>query len=528
VLVNQHGEEFAPVRCNEETIKRLVRYFEDVVTENHLSALILEGGCLNGLPSREVERVSKLCSTARHLYFFSCDSECERRTWNLSEHNELTAFSEREYHNIETGPFILVMDPRFCGLLASSALPGQSRNHPASYEMVWTFDPNVVYTGIEFLMARISFLSPPERARFTSFLNASTPHSPSLRLALTLTTKLTMLMQRQNDLEMATNRISSAISSTLDLESILQSAVEEVGRALKARRAALVLWQEGTCRPEGMSVYERPGDVSAEEMREARENSGEEEGSAESPPAEIDLMAMGREDVVTPGPLEAPLTYRNSVIGVLVVEDDTAGRNWEDEEVLMVRTVSDQLAVAISHARLFRQMQTQAMTDSLTGLYNHRYFQERLDREIKLADRNEDNVSLILLDLDHLKRINDTQGHRTGDAALCHAARLMQSSVRDVDICARYGGEEFVVILPQCGREDAINVAERLREAIASTPVHKIGQVTASVGVASYPDAAKSKEELIEMADRAMYLAKAAGRNRVRTLMHRSCTEVIV
>jgi len=223
-----------------------------------------------------------------------------------------------------------------------------------------------------------------------------------------------------------------------------------------------------------------------------------------------------------PGALEIPITYRNSVIGVLVVEDDTPNRNWEDEEVLMVKTVSDQLAVAISHARLFRQVQTQAMTDALTGLFNHRYFQERLDREMKLADRNNDQVSLILLDLDHLKRINDTHGHRTGDAALCHAAQIMQSTVREVDICARYGGEEFVIVLPQCGREDAIGVAERLREMIASKPVSKVGQVTASLGVATYPATAKTKEELVEMADRAMYLAKAAGRNRVRTLMHRS------
>ena len=511
------------MRCNEEAIKRLVRYFEDVVTENHLSALILEGGCQNGLPSRESERLSKLCSTVRHLYVFSCDSDCERRSWSADERRELTSFNEKGYHNVETGPFILVMDPRFCGLLASSALPDQGDGHPTSYEMIWTFDPNVVYTGIEFLMARISILNPSERASFSSFLNASTPHSPSLRLALSLTTKLTMLMQRQNDLEMATNRISSAISSTLDLDSILQTAVEEVGRTLKARRSALVLWQEGTSKPEGMSIYERPGEMPVEELLDSLQESDAEGKPAQGAEASVTDM----ESVVTPGPLEVPLTYRAGVIGVLVVEDDTPGRNWEDEEILMVRTVSGQLAIAISHARLFRQMQTQAMTDSLTGLYNHRYFQERLDREVKLADRNDDKVSLILLDLDHLKKINDTHGHRTGDAALCHAARLMQSSVREIDICARYGGEEFVVILPQCGRDDAINVAERLREAIASTPFHKIGHVTASVGVASYPDAAKTKEELIEMADRAMYIAKAAGRNCVRPFMHKICAELI-
>jgi diguanylate cyclase (GGDEF)-like protein len=228
----------------------------------------------------------------------------------------------------------------------------------------------------------------------------------------------------------------------------------------------------------------------------------------------------------TPCSLEVPITYRTNVIGVLLIEDDTAFRNWEDEEVLMVKTVSDQLSVAISHARLFRKVQKQAMTDALTGLYNHGYFQDRIDGETKLADRKNQQVSLILLDLDHLKRINDTHGHRSGDVTLCHVASLMKSNVREVDVCARYGGEEFVVILPECDRENAMVVAERLREAIASTPLPRVGQVTASIGVATYPTGAKNKDELVEMADRAMYLAKAAGRNRVRTLAHRNYSSI--
>jgi diguanylate cyclase (GGDEF)-like protein len=230
---------------------------------------------------------------------------------------------------------------------------------------------------------------------------------------------------------------------------------------------------------------------------------------------------------MTPCSLEVPITYRNKSIGGLLIEDDTAFRSWEDEEVLMVKTVCDQLAVAISHARLFRQIQTQAMTDALTTLFNHRYLQERLDREMRLADRNNQQVSLILLDLDHLKHINDTLGHRSGDVTLCHVSSIMKDTVRDVDVCARYGGEEFVIILPQCDRESAMKVAERLREAIASRPVPKVGQVTASIGVATYPTGAKSKEELVEMADRAMYLAKAAGRNRVRTLAHRNYSGIV-
>jgi diguanylate cyclase (GGDEF)-like protein len=428
--------------------------------------------------------------------------------------------------------------------------------------MVWTFDPNVVFTAVEYLLARISAQQPEERGRLESILNLTTTRLSTDRLALSFTTKLAMLMQRQNELETATNRISSAISGTLELEQVLQSAVEEVGQTLAARRAALVLWQEGTSTPEGMSVYERRDEL-LDADRLIMEPDGEfeaplQEGCAvasvvtfldteadaadlqpdakvETPPTtEGSVMPPHasqpryQEEHIGPGRLEVLVTYRQAVIGVLMVEDDTLNRNWEDEEILMVKTVSDQLAVAISHARLFRRVQTQALTDSLTGLFNHRAFQERIDREIALANQNQQSLSLILLDLDHLKRINDTYGHRAGDTALAHAARMMRKVARTVDFCARYGGEEFVIILPECSRENAVRVAERLRESIALKPVPKIGQVTASVGVATYPTAAKSKEELIEMADRAMYYAKAAGRNRVRTLCHYSYAEVNV
>jgi diguanylate cyclase (GGDEF)-like protein len=533
VLTDQHREEFAPVRCNEQTVTRLVRYFEDIVTENKLSALVIEGRCLNGNPTRETQRLTTLADAARRVYHFSCDSECNARTWSPSAGDSLTTLEERNYHDIETGPFILVIEPRFCGLLASCVFPDERNSQVKSYEMVWTFDPNVVFTGIEYLIARVSVQRTQERARLETLLNSCTPRSSSLRLALTFTTKLTMLMQRQNELEMATNRISSAISSTLEIEPILQSAVEEIGSTLNARRAALVLWQEGTNMPEGMSIYER-ADESASDLSSSdgapdaarRTPDGTSHNQNRRETSSTALAENGAGNAPTSLAIEIPISYRNTPIGVLVVDDDTPGRNWEDEELLMVKTASDQLSVAISHARLFRRVQTEAITDALTGLFNHRYLQERLDREIRLADRNDGSVSLILLDLDHLKRINDAHGHRSGDAALCHVASMMRTAVRDVDVCNRYGGEEFVVILPQCDRDGAIDVAERIRESIASTVVQGIGQITASFGVATYPSGAKSKEELIEMADRAMYLAKAAGRNRVRTITHRSYTGI--
>lgn len=550
VLTAQHREEFAPVRCNEQTVSRLVRYFEDVVTEHKLSALVVKGRCLDGDPARETERMVKLATASRHVYLFSCDPLCDARTWCPETSSRLTTLPEQDYHGIETGPFILVMEPRFCGLLASTELPEERNNYAKAYDMVWTFDQNVVFTAMEYLLARVSAQTPQGRETLQELLRACTPRTSSLRLALAFTTKVTMLMQRQNDLELATNRISSAISSTLELEPILQRAVEEVGRALNVRRAALTLWQEGTKLPEGVKTYERPEDSNGSNRDEHNsQHNGSGRGStilekkdtsplvnpahrmmsepdAEIPAATPDTaMAKANDRLAAPCFLELPISYRDTVIGGLLIEDDTPFRNWEDEEVLMVKTVSDQLAVAISHARLFRHTQRLAMTDGLTGLYNHGYFQERLDREVKLADRNNEVVSLILLDLDQLKRINDTHGHRSGDVVLCHVASLMLAAVRDVDICARYGGEEFVVILPQCDREDALEIADRMRGSIAANPVDKVGQVTASIGVATYPSGAKSKDELVEMADRAMYLAKAAGRNRVRTLAHRNYSD---
>jgi diguanylate cyclase (GGDEF)-like protein len=545
VLTDQHGTELVPVRCNRQTVKRLVSYFEDLVGESKCSVLVLEGRCLNGDPERDSERLQKLAGDARHLFLFTCDRHCATRTWDATTLNNITLVEEREHHELDNGPFILVVDPRFCGLLSCAEIPCSPATYAETYAVVWTFDPNVVYTAVEYLLARMGTQRPNERSGLEMLLNVTTTRRPSLQVALTFTTKLAMLMQRQSELDMATSRISSAISSTLELEPILQTAVEEVGRALNARRTALVLWQEGTSLPEGISVYERteetPGDVLANlEAHQKRPLAMDSVTSYVEPPI-LPVMERAAQDGVgrvtnpfspqdtfasaslsgtmkVPGSLEIPLTYRNSIIGVLVVEDDTPNRDWEDEEMLMVKTVSDQLAVAISHARLFRHVQTQAMTDALTGLYNHRYFQERLDREIKMADRNNESLSLILLDLDHLKRINDTHGHRAGDAALCHVARVLQSTVRDIDICARYGGEEFVIILPQCEREAAFQVAERVREAIALKPATRVGAVTASIGLATYPTPARAKEELIEMADRAMYLAKDAGRNRVRTM----------
>jgi diguanylate cyclase (GGDEF)-like protein len=526
-LTTQHGEEFAPVRCNEQTLSRLIRYFEDVVTENRLPALVLKGQCLDGNVDRENKRLAKLCSVASQVYLFSCQKECETRTWNPLPFPKLTNLEDCDYHQTETGPFVLIVSDRFCGLLLSTDVTEETTLPVKTYEMMWSFDANVVFTAIEYLMSRISVQYPQERSQFEAVLSNSTPNRISWKMGFSLTTKLAMLMQRQNELEMAINRIGYAISNTQELENVLQSAVEEVGRALKAKHTELILHTHSGEAREAKNGLERPIYDASHTPQTSHQSYIFRQESKRFKTGPLNTTPELLDSYLKPGLLQIPVAYQNTNIGVLSIEDDTPGRIWESEETLMVRTVSNQLAVAISHARLFQQMKAQAITDSLTGLYNYRFFQASLDRELQIAERNNDPVSLILLDLDHLKRINDTHGHRAGDSALRQVSRAMKQSVRSVDFCARYGGEEFVILLPRLGHEDALRLAERVRSAIAGSMVPNVGQVTASIGVATYPISAQSKEALIEAADQAMYMAKSTGRNRVRTLMHQSQLKLV-
>jgi len=158
--------------------------------------------------------------------------------------------------------------------------------------------------------------------------------------------------------------------------------------------------------------------------------------------------------------------------------------------------------------------------DGLTGLYNHRYFQENLSNELLKSRRFGHQVTLLMIDIDHFKRVNDKYGHPQGDATLKETSRIIKDTIRGYDVASRYGGEEFAVILPHAEPEQALQVAERMRKTIMEHPFRGPSarehlRVTASIGVATYPINAKTKAELIERADQALYLAKSEGRNRV-------------
>jgi diguanylate cyclase (GGDEF)-like protein len=188
-------------------------------------------------------------------------------------------------------------------------------------------------------------------------------------------------------------------------------------------------------------------------------------------------------------------------------------------EVALLTTFVSLVAGAIENARLHARARRQAVTDELTGLANRRHLDQRLGEEIVRAQRYAKPLSLLILDIDHFKAINDGYGHKAGDEALRALAQVLRGEVRDVDLVARYGGEEFVLVLPETDGTGAELSAERIRRAVARHPFRlpdgrEFG-ITVSVGLAGYPECAASAAELMTRADQALYTAKQAGRNRV-------------
>jgi diguanylate cyclase (GGDEF)-like protein len=241
--------------------------------------------------------------------------------------------------------------------------------------------------------------------------------------------------------------------------------------------------------------------------------------------------------------LIAPLVTQGRAEGWLeIVSDD---RPFAQDEVELVQILANQMAAALDSTRLYATLAQQAITDGLTGLFNHRFFYERLRDEVVRANRYDLQLSLLMMDLDDFKRYNDRFGHPAGDRVLRHVADIMKAQLRDsVDVLARYGGEEFAVILPHTPAGGAERVGERLSQSVGtleydlSTPLgalaagervrHSVedtafpgadpsepAHVTISVGIASIPAHARDAEALVDAADRALYAAKLHGKNRV-------------
>lgn len=223
------------------------------------------------------------------------------------------------------------------------------------------------------------------------------------------------------------------------------------------------------------------------------------------------------EEVVQGSPsksiITVPLYARNSVFGWFNVF--SSRKDLTEGETDFLTIFAQQIEMAITIAGLFEEVKAQAVTDSLTGLYNRRYFEEYLNKEVRRALRQKQPFSIIGLDLDHLKEINDKYGHAYGDLAIKTVANVLKKNARAIDTAARMGGEEFNVILPGVESEGAMIAAERIRKALEEENLDTIGHITASIGVATFLEHSDNIEDILELTDQAMYTSKRNGRNRV-------------
>jgi diguanylate cyclase (GGDEF)-like protein len=214
----------------------------------------------------------------------------------------------------------------------------------------------------------------------------------------------------------------------------------------------------------------------------------------------------------------APLISRGRIIGVVELINKKGGLFTRDD-LEMLKILVEPAAVAIENAILYKRSTEMSFTDDLTRLFNGRYLQLALNREVKRARRYGAPVSIIFLDLDGFKKVNDTHGHLAGSRALVEVGEVLRNTVREIDVVSRYGGDEFTVVLPQTGPEGALVIAERIRRSLEErtflTDLGKEVRLTASVGVACFPAHGQTREELLQKADKAMYEVKEREKNGV-------------
>jgi diguanylate cyclase (GGDEF)-like protein len=213
--------------------------------------------------------------------------------------------------------------------------------------------------------------------------------------------------------------------------------------------------------------------------------------------------------------ITVPLVARGSIKGALNIYRVGEDASFDEDEFELARWFGDAAALALDNAQIRARLEHLAQTDSLTGLYNHRYFHERLRAELHRAGRAHDTVGLLMLDIDDFKRVNDVCGHGEGDQVLQQLADLLVATVRTSDTVCRVGGEEFAVILPASTSDDSLGLASRLNEALQRMPAEAVGELTLSIGVAFGPEHAMNARELIACAEAAMMTAKAQGKHRV-------------
>jgi len=321
-------------------------------------------------------------------------------------------------------------------------------------------------------------------------------------------------------------KINNLISSTLDLEAVLIKVVKSIRKYFNYLICDLLLLDE---QKENLYIAAADG-----YLAESRRNIWIKLGEGVTGKVAVSGKPLLVTDVTKfegyiqgakeiRSEMAVPLKVKDKLIGVFNVESKKPD-TFDERDIRLLSILSTPVAIAIQNARLHQQMKNLAITDELTGLHNFRYLKERLEEEVKRAQRYERPLALIMADIDYFKKYNDTYGHPKGNKVLKILADILKVSVREVDIVGRYGGEEFIIILPEASEDEAREIAERIRlkveryKFINNKNHPDETKLTLSLGVTSCFQESIAPEGLIYKVDQALYQAKRKGRNRVEVI----------
>lgn len=333
---------------------------------------------------------------------------------------------------------------------------------------------------------------------------------------------------RYLDYFQALTEVGKALTSNLQLETVLETVMRCVSQLLKPKDWSILFYDAKT---EELEFHVAVGDA-ADKLRGMRLRLGEgiagwvakhQEGVV-VPRVSADPRFSRRMDeqtaFQTSSILCVPLVCRGELLGVVeLVKDQSDAEPYGREHLEILAPIADFAAIAIHNARTFQRVEEMTVIDEWTSLYNARFLGRCLADEAARAQRYGRPLSVLFFDLDNFKQVNDTHGHATGSGLLRLVGEFLRKEARETDRPVRYGGDEFVLVMPETDKQGAVELAERLRTGLANA-VMTVGKgpavrVAASFGVASFPADAKDGTALLEAADRAMYISKAMGRNRV-------------
>jgi diguanylate cyclase (GGDEF)-like protein len=354
-------------------------------------------------------------------------------------------------------------------------------------------------------------------------------HKPSPSCGSSVTQQSDEIAELKRQIERLSlfHEVGKALASTLDLQKILQTIMEKISDFLQPDTWSLLMLDEKT----NELYYEMAIGTNASQLKDVRVKMGEgiagwvaERGEPVLvEDAQTDQRWMVRRDGSWHPEAQSivcvPVKGRENILGVIELVNTSDKGLFHDEDIPMLKNLADYAAIALENARYVKRIHELTITDDCTALYNARHLNFVLDAEIYRSTRYGYEFSVIFIDLDHFKLVNDTHGHLIGSKLLWLVGNLIKGHLRLIDYAFRYGGDEFVVLLPQTSMRNALSVVRRLRELLNSRRFFvEEGlniKVTASFGIAGFPENARTRRELLHLADEAMYLVKNTTRDNI-------------